>query len=251
MGEAVTRPVRRAGTRATPRSADVARLAGVSQKTVSRVFNDEPYVSDDGARTRARRGGGARLPDERRGPDARLRADPLDRRGDARDRAVRPRLAAHRVERAARDAGYALRVVSTMEGDPAGVADAVDSLLEQGVDGIVISEPIDEGAGADPGRRADHRARRAVPARAPPSGERRGRRAAPWPRRPPSTCWTSGIGPFITSPARSAGTPPRTGSRAGGQRWRRTAGPNRPSSRATGPRRPATPPAVSWPPTST
>ena len=28
-----------------PRSADVAHLAGVSRKTVSRVFNDEPYVS--------------------------------------------------------------------------------------------------------------------------------------------------------------------------------------------------------------
>jgi DNA-binding LacI/PurR family transcriptional regulator len=28
-----------------PSSVDVARLAGVSQKTVSRVFNDEPYVS--------------------------------------------------------------------------------------------------------------------------------------------------------------------------------------------------------------
>src|SRR5205823_2852157 len=50
------------------------------------------------------------------------------------------------VERAVRDAGYALRVANTMEGDPAGVAGAVDSLLDQGVDGIVISEPIDEGA---------------------------------------------------------------------------------------------------------
>ncbi len=32
---------------AAPRSVDVARLAGVSQKTVSRVMNDEPYVSAD------------------------------------------------------------------------------------------------------------------------------------------------------------------------------------------------------------
>jgi DNA-binding LacI/PurR family transcriptional regulator len=49
------------------------------------------------------------------------------------------------VERAVRDTGYALRVVNTMEGDTAGIAGAVESLLEQGVDGIVISEPIDEG----------------------------------------------------------------------------------------------------------
>ena len=34
-----------------------------------------------------------------------------------------------------------------MEGDPAGIAGAVASLLDQGVDGIVISEPIDEGVG--------------------------------------------------------------------------------------------------------
>src|SRR5258706_13515591 len=32
---------------APPRSVEVARLAGVSPKTVSRVFNDEPYVSEE------------------------------------------------------------------------------------------------------------------------------------------------------------------------------------------------------------
>lgn len=35
----------RGGSSAAPRSVDVARLAGLSQKTVSRVYNDEPYVS--------------------------------------------------------------------------------------------------------------------------------------------------------------------------------------------------------------
>jgi DNA-binding LacI/PurR family transcriptional regulator len=43
-----------------------------------------------------------------------------------------------------------------MEGDPAGVAGAVSSLLDQGVDGIVISEPIDEqGDGTDLALRVD------------------------------------------------------------------------------------------------
>jgi len=36
----------RDGASPVPRSADVARLAGVSRKTVSRVLNDEPYVTD-------------------------------------------------------------------------------------------------------------------------------------------------------------------------------------------------------------
>jgi DNA-binding LacI/PurR family transcriptional regulator len=34
-------------SRTTPRSVDVAKAAGVSQKTVPRVFNNEPYVSAD------------------------------------------------------------------------------------------------------------------------------------------------------------------------------------------------------------
>ena len=43
----MTRLARPGGSPPTPRSVDVARLAGVSQKTVSRVLNDEPYVSAD------------------------------------------------------------------------------------------------------------------------------------------------------------------------------------------------------------
>jgi len=43
----MTRGAARGGGPAAPRSVDVARLAGVSQKTVSRVMNNEPYVSVD------------------------------------------------------------------------------------------------------------------------------------------------------------------------------------------------------------
>jgi DNA-binding LacI/PurR family transcriptional regulator len=37
-------------------------------------------------------------------------------------------------------------VVNTLEGGPKGVVGAVEALLEQGVDGIVVSEPMDEGS---------------------------------------------------------------------------------------------------------
>jgi DNA-binding LacI/PurR family transcriptional regulator len=49
------------------------------------------------------------------------------------------------IEKAVRASGYALRVVNTLDGEPDDIAAAVDSLLEQGVDGIIVSEPIVEG----------------------------------------------------------------------------------------------------------
>ncbi|WP_306955195.1 LacI family DNA-binding transcriptional regulator [Streptomyces sp. B4I13] len=128
---------------------DVARLAGVSQKTVSRVFNDEQYVS---AEVRRRVLEAAEELGYRRNNAARALAS-------GRTRAIGvvtlgtalygPASLLMGVERAVRDTGYALRVVNTVEGDPAGVAGAVGSLLDQGVDGIVISEPIDERGRAD------------------------------------------------------------------------------------------------------
>ncbi|MFF4506786.1 LacI family DNA-binding transcriptional regulator [Streptomyces sp. NPDC001401] len=140
----MTRGTGRGGSSAAPRSVDVARLAGVSQKTVSRVFNDEPYVSAD---VRRRVMDAAEQLGYRRNNAARALAS-----GRTRSIGVvtlgtalyGPASLLMGVERVVRDTGYALRVVNTMEGDPAGVAGAMDSLLDQGVDGIVISEPIDE-----------------------------------------------------------------------------------------------------------
>ncbi|MGP4048116.1 LacI family DNA-binding transcriptional regulator [Streptomyces sp. 2A115] len=141
----MTRPVGRGGSSAAPRSVDVARLAGVSQKTVSRVFNDEQYVSADVRRRvlAAAEELGYRLNNAARAlASGRTRSIGVVTLGTA---LYGPASLLMGVERAARDTGYALRVVNTLEGDPGGIAGAVESLLEQGVDGIVISEPIDEG----------------------------------------------------------------------------------------------------------
>ncbi|MFF7952209.1 LacI family DNA-binding transcriptional regulator [Streptomyces griseorubiginosus] len=129
-----------------PRAVDVAQRAGVSQKTVSRVFNGERYVSAD-VRARVLEAAeelGYRLNTAARAlATGRTRSIGVVTLGTA---LYGPASLLIGIERAARDAGYALRVVNTLEGDPAGVSGAVDSLLAQGVDGIVVSEPIDEGS---------------------------------------------------------------------------------------------------------
>jgi len=141
----MTRVGGRSGSSA-PRSVDVARLAGVSQKTVSRVFNGERYVSAE-VRQRVLEAAeelGYRLNNAARAlASGRTRTIGVVALGTA---LYGPASLLIGIERAARDAGYALRVVNTLEGDPGGVVGAVESLLEQGVDGIVVSEPIDEGA---------------------------------------------------------------------------------------------------------
>ncbi|HST80496.1 MAG TPA: LacI family DNA-binding transcriptional regulator [Kineosporiaceae bacterium] len=141
----MARIVDRGTSTAMPRSADVARLAGVSQKTVSRVFNDEPYVSADVRRRvleAADQLGYRRNNAARALASGRTRSIGVVSLGTA---LYGPASLLMGIERAARGTGYALRVVSTVEGDPAGISGAVQSLLEQGVDGIIISEPIDQG----------------------------------------------------------------------------------------------------------
>jgi len=128
-----------------PSSVDVARRAGVSQKTVSRVFNNEPYVSPE---LRRRVLEAAEQLGYRPNNAARVLASGRTRSIGV----ITPGTALYGpasllvgIERAIRRTGYALHVVNTAEGDPAGVASAVESLLKQGVDGIVISEPVDDG----------------------------------------------------------------------------------------------------------
>ncbi|MFC7265407.1 LacI family DNA-binding transcriptional regulator [Streptomyces lutosisoli] len=145
----MTRETGRGRSSTPPRSADVAQLAGVSQKTVSRVFNDEAYVSADVRRRvlkAAEELGYRRNNAARALASGRTRSIGVVTLGTA---LYGPASLLMGVERAVRDTGYALRVVNTVEGDPTGIAGAVDSLLDQGVDGIVISEPIDEGGDGD------------------------------------------------------------------------------------------------------
>ncbi|WP_442819127.1 LacI family DNA-binding transcriptional regulator [Streptomyces sp. NBC_01235] len=141
----MTQGVERGAGSSAPRSADVARLAGVSRKTVSRVLNNEPYVSDEARRRvlAAAEELGYRLNHAARAlASGRTRSIGVVALGTAGYGTASLLVG---IEQAVRDAGYALRVVNTPDGAPESIADAVEALLEQGVDGVVVSEPIVEG----------------------------------------------------------------------------------------------------------
>lgn len=131
--------------RRRPGGSDVARLAGVSQKTVSRVMNDEAHVRED---VRQRVLAAARELGYRRNNQARaLNSGRTNRIGvvSLGTALFGPSSLLVAFERAARSTGFTLSVINTFEGDAGGIPGAIDSLLEEGVDGIIISEPIDEG----------------------------------------------------------------------------------------------------------
>ncbi|HWD78844.1 MAG TPA: LacI family DNA-binding transcriptional regulator, partial [Kribbella sp.] len=128
-----------------PSSTDVARLAGVSQKTVSRVLNGEPYVKEE---VRLRVQAAVRELGYRRNDAARALNSGKTKRigvvclGTA---LFGPSTQLVAIEQTLRTTGYSVSIVNTLEGDT--IADVVEHLLEQGVDGIILSEPIDEGDG--------------------------------------------------------------------------------------------------------
>ncbi|WP_406173744.1 LacI family DNA-binding transcriptional regulator [Streptomyces canus] len=141
----MTTGLERGAGSSAPRSEDVARLAGVSRKTVSRVLNNEPYVSDESRRRvlAAAEELGYRLNHAARAlASGRTRSIGVVALATAGYGTASLLVG---IEQAVRDAGYALRVVNTPDGDPQSIAGALESLLEQGVDGIVVSVPIVEG----------------------------------------------------------------------------------------------------------
>jgi DNA-binding LacI/PurR family transcriptional regulator len=134
------------GRPARPSSNDVARHAGVSQKTVSRVMNGEPHVTEQ---VRLRVLKSAHELGYRRNNAARALLTGRTRRIGVVSLGTAlhgPSSLLIAIERAARCTGYALSVVNTFEDEPEGIPSAIESLLEQGVDGIILSEPVDVGA---------------------------------------------------------------------------------------------------------
>jgi DNA-binding LacI/PurR family transcriptional regulator len=130
---------------ARPASTDVARLAGVSQKTVSRVMNNEPYVREE---VRDRVLLAAQQLGYRPNGAARSLLSGRTRRLGVISLGTRlygPMTMLVAIERSARRLGYSVTVAHTSEDDRHGIADAVEGLLEQGVDGIVVAEAVDEG----------------------------------------------------------------------------------------------------------
>ena len=133
------------GPRRRPASTDVARLAGVSQKTVSRVMNGEPHVRPD-VITRVLHAA-EQLGYRRNGAARALNSGRTHRIGviSLGTGLYGPASLLVATERAARRHGYGVSVAHTAENEPGGIVSAVEALIDQGLDGLVLSEPIDEG----------------------------------------------------------------------------------------------------------
>ncbi len=132
------------GRRRAAVMADVAKLAGVSHQTVSRVINGSDQVR---AETRDRVLAAMRMLNYRPNLVARKLAT-------GRSKTVGvvtfdttlygPASTLFGLERAAHDAGYFISIVSLVSLDRAAVLDAVESLRSEGVDGILVIAPQTE-----------------------------------------------------------------------------------------------------------
>lgn len=122
--------------------ADVARLAGVSAQTVSRALRDHPHVQPA---TRAKVLDAVRQLGYRRNSAARA----LSSGRSHTIGVVMHQTAAYSsgsfsigVERAAREAGYAVSTVTTASVGPEAVEAALTQVIEQGIDGLVLTLPM-------------------------------------------------------------------------------------------------------------
>ncbi|PRY02290.1 LacI family DNA-binding transcriptional regulator [Allonocardiopsis opalescens] len=129
------------GARQNPVMADVARVAGVSHQTVSRVLNDHPNVRP-ATRERVlaaieqlgyRRNSSARALVTRRTQTLGVVAFDTRQYG--------PASTLLGIEQAAREAGYFVSIVSLKAVSPQAVREALDYLTEQSVDGFIVIAP--------------------------------------------------------------------------------------------------------------
>lgn len=120
---------------------DVAKIAGVSHQTVSRVLNDHPSIRD-ATRARVR----AAMDELQYRPNRAARALVTSR---SRTLGILTSTRAHygpatsiqSVEEAARQAGYSVVTANAPSPDEASIIDALDHLVDQAVEGIVIIAP--------------------------------------------------------------------------------------------------------------
>ncbi|SDM29596.1 LacI family DNA-binding transcriptional regulator [Nonomuraea jiangxiensis] len=127
--------------RRLPVMADVAKEAGVSHQTVSRVLNDHPNVRAD---TRARVEAAITRLGYRRNLVARALVTKRSRTLGVVSfdtKLYGPASTIYGIEQAARTAGYFISIVSLKSLDTASVREAIDYLAEQGVDGVVVVAP--------------------------------------------------------------------------------------------------------------
>ncbi len=121
--------------------ADVARLAGVSHQTVSRVLHDSPNVREE---TRERVLSAIRQLDYR--PNSMARALATGRSKtlgvvSSDTTQYGPASTVLGIEQAAHEAGYAVSVSSLRTLNRGTVSDAIQQLRDQGVDGVAIIAP--------------------------------------------------------------------------------------------------------------
>ncbi|MCC5574889.1 LacI family DNA-binding transcriptional regulator [Microtetraspora sp. AC03309] len=121
--------------------ADVAREAGVSHQTVSRVLNAHPSVRGE---TRARVLAAIDKLGYRRNPAARALVTRNSRTFgvvSVDTTLYGPASTVYGIERAARSAGYFVSIVNLTSVDTTGMRDALDFLADQGVDGVIVLAP--------------------------------------------------------------------------------------------------------------
>ncbi len=119
--------------------ADVAARAGVSHQTVSRVLNQSPLVRDD---TRARVLEAIREMGYRRNSAARQLATNRSGRIGVVATQLRlygPTMVASSVQQAGHDAGYEVALVALADYDDGALPAAVDRLLDQAVEALVVA----------------------------------------------------------------------------------------------------------------